>query len=492
MTSFRLRLALLVGLSTAALLTGGGIIAWMLATRFNVDRLDEELRRLAAGNLARVEDAGHWTRLDEALQFLAGADRPPMHVLQVSNYGREVYRSARWPGGLRPEELSPQDTYGGVALAAPPPPPPRRTGLSRSNPPLPQRDPRLVTLTADGSTWRVAVTGNPYTTLLLATNLEHLNHDLARLRQRFLLLMPLVLLIAGGGAWWLASRALRPVAALTAAAESITARGLDQRLSAPAHDREFQRLVSVFNAMLDRLEQGFHQARRFSADASHELKTPLALLQAEVEQALRAAPVGSPEQQTFTSLLEEIRHLAAILEKLLLLALADSGRLVLERSPVDLSRMVADVLEDCAALAPEVRLDYALAPTVHVQADATLLEQALQNLSTNAIKYNRPDGCIRVVLKTTTDAAIIAVGNTGPAIPAADQARLFERFFRGDPARGRSGLAGAGLGLSLSREILRAHGGELRLVRSEDDWTEFEVTLPLAPAPAARVDSPAE
>jgi signal transduction histidine kinase len=486
-TSFRLRLALLVALTTVALLTGGGVAAWTLATRFNVDRLDEELGRLAAGNLARVEDAGHWARLDESLQFLAGRDRPPTHVLHVSNHGREVYRSARWPAGIRPEQTRAAETYDGVALSHPPPPP-RRTGISRSNPALPQRDPHFATIETDGENWRVAVTGNPYTTLILATNLEHLNHDLARLRQRFLLLMPGVLLVVGGAAWWLASRALRPVAALTAAAENITAAGLDRRLSAPVQDREFQRLVCVFNAMLDRLEQGFHQARRFSADASHELKTPLALLQAEIEQALRAAPAGSPAQQTFTSLLEEIQHLAAILEKLLLLSLADSGRLALARSTVDLNRIVTDVLEDCAALAPDLGLQCVLEPGIQVQADATLLEQALQNLSTNAIKYNRPEGCIRVTMTATATTAVIVFGNSGPAIPAADQARLFERFFRGDPARGRSRLAGTGLGLSLSREILRAHGGDLRLLRSAEDWTEFEATLPSGPPTLRRAD----
>ena len=314
------------------------------------------------------------------------------------------------------------------------------------------------------------------------------NLDLSRLRRRFLAALPFALLVVVGGAWFLASRALPPVTALTRAAEGITERGLDQRLAAPAHDREFQRLITVFNAMLDRLEKGFHQARRFSADASHELKTPLALLQAKLEQALHSAPSDSPQQQTFSSLLDEIHCLKAILEKLLLLSLADSGRLVLQREHTDLGRIVTNIAEDCAALAPQVEFEHDVPSGVLVQADAVLLEQALQNLTGNALKYNRPGGRIRVSLATAAGVATITVGNTGPGIPVANRSRVFERFYRGDPTRTRDRAAGVGLGLSLSREILRAHDGDLTLARTEDDWTEFVATLPLAP-PAAPAQS---
>ncbi len=282
----------------------------------------------------------------------------------------------------------------------------------------------------------------------------------------------------GGGAWFLANRALRPVTALTRAAEGITEHGLDQRISAPAHDREFQRLVTVFNAMMDRLEKGFHQARRFSADASHELKTPLALLKAEIEQALNAARVGSPEQRVYTSLLEEIHHVKAILEKLLLLSLADSGRLLIQRTTVDLSQIVANVAEDCAALAPGLELETSVPAGISVQADAVLLEQAFQNLAGNALKYNRQGGRLVIALKAESQNAVLTVGNSGPGVATGDRERIFERFYRGDPARRRGRGTGVGLGLSLSREILRAHGGDLLLSRTESDWTEFSATLP--------------
>lgn len=487
MNSFRLRLALLVGVLTAALLLAAGWISWELTGRFNLDRLDREMEQLARKNLERVNDASHWERLELALAFVAGGDRSPPFVLWAKNGDRVEFRSRRWPSQLDPESLPVPTAYErGVPFDLPPPPPlppPRRGGPPPDRPALPFRAAAALTLTADGSTWRVIVTGNPYTVLVTAANLDELDRDLVGLRRRYLAVLPIVLLVVGAAAWWLASRALRPLTALTRAAEGITARGLDRRIAAPAHDHEFQRLVSVFNAMLDRLESGFHQARRFSADASHELKTPLALLQAELEQALHAAPSGSPQQQTYSSLLDEIHHLKAILEKLLLLSLADSGRLALERTPTDLSAILANVVEDCAALAPDLAISREITPDVIVAADPILLEQALQNLANNALKYNRPLGSIRFTLTANSPTARITVSNTGPGISAADRLRVFERFYRGDPARRRDGTSGAGLGLSLSREILRAHGGDLTLTPHTEEWTEFVAILPLT-APA--------
>ncbi len=489
MNSFRLRLALHVGALTAALLLGTGWIAWQLTTRFNLDRLDRELRHLANGNLDRVNDSSHWERLDAALAFISGSDRPRHYALWVKNHDREEYRSRGWPAELSPEAFSVPNAYeGGITFTAASPPL-RRSGRPPSNRDLPLREAAFVTATARDSTWRIVVTGNPYTTLLLAANLDELNADLSRLQRRLLLALPLVLVVVGAGAWWLASRALRPVQALTQAAQRVTARGLDQRLSVPGSDREFQRLAAVFNAMLDRLEKSFHQATRFSADASHELKTPLALLQAELEQALNAAPSDSLAALTYTSLLDEVERLKAITQKLLLLSLADSGRLELHREPADLSQLLANVIEDATALAPGLAIEAACAPGVSVLADAVLLEQALQNLAGNAIKYNRAGGRIRLALTidTTNARATVTVGNTGSGIPPEDRPRIFDRFFRGDRARTRHAGAGVGLGLSLSREILRAHGGEITLgpAHESSEWTEFIVTLPLPTAPVA-------
>lgn len=483
MTSFRLRLALLVGGTTALLLLACGYVSWRLTETFNLSRIDQELSHLARGNLERVEDRSHWARLDNALAVVSGFDRPSAYAIRVRNYGREEYRSAAWPGSIDPASLPPATSYEGGVTFTTPPPAPKRGGLSPANPGLPVKVPVFASVTTPAGAWRIMVGGNPYSEVVIAANLAELNRDLQEFGRRLLTLLPVVLVFAAAIAWWLATRAMRPVATLTTAAEAITTAGLDRRIAAPVQDREFQRLVSVFNAMLDRLEQGFHQARRFSADASHELKTPLALLQLELEQALRDAPAGSAAQQTYSSLLEEIQRLKAILDKLLLLSLADSGRMALQRTPIELGRILEDILEDGAALAPQLHFRRTLEPKVMVQADAVLLEQALQNLMGNAIKYNRGDGEVSVTLTVRNGLACVQVANTGPGIAEEDRGRLFERFFRGDRARTRDTAAGVGLGLSLSREILRAHGGDLTLTESTHDRTAFTASLPIeAPA----------
>lgn len=481
MKSFRLRLALLAGAIAAVLLLCSGYYAWRLSVRFNLDRLDRELRNLGAANLERVVGDEHWRRVESALRFVSGADQPPAYALWVENYGRPLYRSPHWPGGINPNTLPRPERYeGGATFVTPPPPPRPGEPLSARNAPLPRKEPLFLDQHANGSEWRVAVMGTPYTTLVLAAKVDEFNADLINLRLAFLAAAPVVLLLVGGAAWFLASRALRPVEILTQAAERVTARGLDQRLPTEGHNQEFQRLVTVFNAMMDRLERSFHQATRFSADASHELKAPLALLQAELEQALAAAPSGSHQQQTYSSLLDEVVRLKAIVHKLLLLSLADAGRLELRREPTDLRALLANVTDDAIELAAGLEVQTSIDTSVTVLADAVLLQQALLNLAVNAVKFNRPGGRIAFTLTVAAGQAEIAVGNTGPGIDAANRDRVFERFFRGDKARTHERATGAGLGLSLSREILRAHGGDLVLVRAEPDWTEFRAVLPIA------------
>ena len=175
----------------------------------------------------------------------------------------------------------------------------------------------------------------------------------------------------------------------------------------------------------------------------------------------------------------QVSRLKAIVQKLLLLSLADAGQLKLKYEPVNLTRMLGNVIEDCQAQAPTLSVEQSLAPDVQVNADPDLLEQALQNLASNAIKYNQEGGRIRFELARETGRVLVRVANTGPGIPPADRDRIFERFYRADPSRsGR--VDGVGLGLSLSREILRAHGGDLVLDPAGGPWTVFVAWLSAA------------
>jgi heavy metal sensor kinase len=301
--------------------------------------------------------------------------------------------------------------------------------------------------------------------------------EMRALRTGFLVALPAALLLIAVGGWWVSQRALRPVRRITAAAEGITARGLDQRIPHSNEDVEFNRLISVFNGMMDRLEKSFQQAVRFSADAAHELKTPLTILQGELEQALQAAPPGSPQQQAYGALLEEVQRLKVIIRKLLLLSLADSGQLKPNFETLDLSAVMQAAIEDAAILAPGLRIEHTIEPGITVAADGDLLRQVVQNLVSNAIKYNRPEGTVSFVLRRAGANVLLTVSNTGAGIPPEDRGKVFERFYRGDKARNRN-VDGLGLGLSLSREIARAHHGDLVLENTPGGTTVFTLILP--------------
>lgn len=239
-----------------------------------------------------------------------------------------------------------------------------------------------------GRSWRIGVMGNTRLTMILEINLENFNSEMQQVRNAFFIVLPVALLLIAAGGWLLAQRALRPVTALTQTAEQITVRGLDQRIPVEDKDKEFMRLITVFNRMMDRLEKSFGQAVRFSADAAHELKTPLTILQGQLEQAVQGAQAGSEEQRTYSELLEEVQRLKAITRKLLLLSRADSGQLSLSMELLDLSELLEDICEDTRILAPHLTVGKDIAPDLRVKADSDLICQVPRNLTDNAIKFN--------------------------------------------------------------------------------------------------------
>jgi signal transduction histidine kinase len=263
----------------------------------------------------------------------------------------------------------------------------------------------------------------------------------------------------------------------------VNAKGLNQRASIANTDLEFIELVQVFNQMMERLERSFLQASRFSADAAHELKTPLAILQGELELALHQTETGSKMQQTLSNLLDEVSRLSSITRKLLLLSLADAGRMNLQKTLVNLSEILYELAEDIDILAPEITLKLILDDELKIMADRELIIQILQNLITNAIKYNVANdnvanGWIQIKAKNIGSMICVTISNSSQDISLSDRERIFDRFHRADPSRNR-GVEGFGLGLSLSREIARAHHGNLQLDPPLPNCTSFTLNLPL-------------
>jgi signal transduction histidine kinase len=314
--------------------------------------------------------------------------------------------------------------------------------------------------------------------LLVAVDLRHVMGSLVELGEAYLLALPIMLVVVGAGSWWVARRALAPIAAIADAASAITAEKLSTRLPAPPANDEIARLTGVLNAMFDRLERGFAQATRFSADASHELRTPLTILRGEIEQGLHAG--GSAEQEKIlVSLLEQVGGLQKISDNLLLLARFDAGKSPAQLAPLDLSALVSETVEDAELLAAPAKLKVSadVTPALRVSGDAVLLRRLLLNLVDNAVRYNRPGGEVKLALRRDDASVVLVIANTGAGFPAEKRGELFQRFFRLAADRNRA-TGGSGLGLSLCREIAAAHGGRIELARSADDVTEFAVTLP--------------
>jgi signal transduction histidine kinase len=412
--------------------------------------------------------------------------------------GRPLYRSPNWPGELNLDEQS--EARGAESASIPDVPELSATvgdveqvtsnhrgfGAGRGGPPpvVFTGAPAFRTKSIAGVPWRFGVFRNEAISATFGLNQGEVAAELKRIRDVFWMSLPFVLLMVGLGGWHVAARALRPLKTIAQTAEHVTARGLDQRIPQTKTNPEAARLIEVLNRMMDRLESSFHQATRFSADASHELKTPLTVMQGELETALQNAHLGSAEQQVLNTLLEQVQRLKHITRSLLLLAQADAGQLKLSRETVNLTDEIRDAIDDANVLAEPMtlRIEAYLAPAVMVDADRALLHTVVLNLITNAIKYNRKGGRVSIKLEVSRNDAQLTLCNTGPGIAEEEQPRIFERFARSRIST-QSSVEGVGLGLSLSREIARAHRGNLVLVESTVSQTCFRLEMPLADGP---------
>jgi len=291
--------------------------------------------------------------------------------------------------------------------------------------------------------------------------------------------IPTVLLVTLVGSAWVASKAIAPVEKIRQAARKITAQRLDQRLPVPPTDDEIAGLIEVLNATFERLQRSFEQSVRFSADASHHLKTPIAVLRAGVEEILADVNCSESTQARAEGLLHRIHHLSSVVDNLLLLSRADAGRLELSKTEVDLGEVLEGVLDDAITLAEpfDLKVESDVPKQLLLKADPMSVAMIAQNLVENAVKYNTPGGRIRVAARTVNGAVEITIGNTGEGIPKDRTGHVFERFYR---VCGGERVPGHGLGLSTARELARAHGGDVELVRSDNSWTEMRVRLPQA------------
>jgi two-component system, OmpR family, sensor kinase len=318
-----------------------------------------------------------------------------------------------------------------------------------------------------------------------AESLQGVEEGLQRTSMILLVLTPLVFTLSMIGGWVLVSRSLQPVDEMTRAALAMEPGKLDRRIEPVGSDDEIAHLASAFNEMMGRLDRSFRQIRQFSADASHELKTPLTSIRGEAEVALMGLGDLTPDQyrRTLTSIIDEVERMSAIVENLLLLARADAEQVTIRREKVALEDVVLRVFEQMEGIARRkgVSIDIGEMDSAEVEGDPLWLGQIVTNLVNNAIKYTPAGG--RVALSLSADgaqpAAAVRVSDTGPGIPAEHLPRIFDRFYRVDPGRSRD-AGGVGLGLNIAQWAAHAHGGEITVESEVGMGTTFSLLLPVA------------
>ena len=321
--------------------------------------------------------------------------------------------------------------------------------------------------------------------LLVATPTRQASFGPTDLLSSMLLIAPVSLVSAGLIGYWLAGSSMRPVEGIMDEVDAISdGRSLHRRLAVPLSGDEMARLALTVNGMLARLEQSFASLRRFTADASHELKTPLMVLRAGVERALVHPGTPSEILQSLDETLAQINQMTEMVENLLTLARADEGRAPLSVEECDLREVVADVAETAGILGEEagVTAVHTMPETpVCLAVDRHRIREMLLNIVTNAIKYTPRGGSLAIALEQHEDAVIFTVRDTGIGIAAGDLPHIFERFWRADPARSRTGeRSGVGLGLAIAKWIAEAHGGSITVQSRPARGTMFIIQLPKA------------
>ncbi len=482
--SFRWQMALISALVSGVALSGFCLASLYIVKEQKLEGVDARIKSFAPRVPGRPVGRGAPQRMQEVMDFIFG-DEPA--YLWVKNRQREtVFQSQGWPSemlfpdtafvpavdGNNEEAQTQRFRSSGSGRFG--------NGAGRS---MEGWTTGFHTATTSEGRWRMGMIGTADAFYLIAYSLEPLEAGMASLRNRFLLALPLSLLVVALGGWLVAGRAMGPLRRIAATADQISSGDFSRRMAPAEKAPEIDRMITVLNRMLDKLESSRHQAERFSSDASHELKTPLTVMQGTLEEALRSAPPDSELERLCLHLMEDVAKLKNITSSLLLLARTDAGNLAVNPETFDPMPGLAEMLEDAAALVPEESLTCGMSgpETLSLETDRQLFRTVCFNLFSNAVKYNESGGEVRVEVALDSGWFRMDVSNTGPGIPPEEQDKVFDRFFRGAENSGRVGLAeskGQGLGLSLASEIAAVLGGELELMKSGPDRTWFRLMLP--------------
>jgi heavy metal sensor kinase len=316
--------------------------------------------------------------------------------------------------------------------------------------------------------------------VVVGSSLEPTDEELESLRDVLAYVIPIALVLAGAGGWFLARQSLAPVSTMAERAGQITADDLSARLPVANPRDELGKLAATFNDLLNRLEASLTQQRQFMADASHELRTPVTTSRTAAAVALQQSHRTEEEYREALAIIEQqCTRLTRIVEDMFTLARADAGSYPVHRTLMYLDEIVDDVVRAARVLADAkpVSIAFATLESAAFSGDEELVRRLIGNLLDNAVRHAPARSTVEVRLREAAGNYVLSVSDTGDGIPPESQPHIFERFFRGDMAR-TSSTGGAGLGLALARWVARAHGGDVTLVHSSSQGTTFEAVLP--------------
>jgi heavy metal sensor kinase len=318
------------------------------------------------------------------------------------------------------------------------------------------------------------------TVLVLGQPMDILFSALSVLRTTLLIAIPLTLLVSAGGGLFLLRRALRPVDRMIETARGIEETDLTSRIDVTTED-ELGRLAATLNAMLERLEAAFHRQRQFTDDASHELRSPLSVIEAEASLALRRERSAADYRDALSIVSDEAAKMNKLINQLLTLARGDAGEDAVPFEPLDLAEVVRETVATMVPLAEEkdVRLRATAPEACEIQGARPDLIRLLTNLIENAIRHTPANGSVDVTIQRGDTSVEIVVIDTGSGIPPEHLPHVFERFYRADKARSRES-GGSGLGLAICKQIVEAHGGTIEVESEPGSGTRFDVHLPTA------------
>jgi len=501
--SIKWRLQIWYGLILVFVLAGFGFTAYQLERGRQFGRIDDELQRrfgILANALHRPPPRGPVAGeppfdhpphgqfpgdgppgqnqrppfefyLPPEASGLFGTNDPNNFYFVIQRGGKEIARSTNVPRG---EEFHDQNPMAMKQLN-PHPELPVNDNLGNVNNLLVPENPKMWTPEGLQEIKRDLPSGERIT---VGCSIEPEMQELHRTAVNLTAIGGLILLVGLAGGWWLVSRALRPIENISVAAVKISAGDLSQRINVAEAESEFGQLVAVLNSTFARLETVFAQQQRFTADAAHELRTPVSVILTQTQTVLNREREAADYKQTVEACQRAAQRMRKLIESLLALARFDAGQEIMKRLPFDFSKTISDCAELVQPLAEErgVKI-FVEAKPLEITGDSERLAQVVTNLLTNSIQYNQPGGEVRVKLKSQNGLVEFTVADTGQGIAAEDLPRVFGRFFRADASR--TGAGNAGLGLAISKAIVEAHGGTIEATSEVGAGTTFVVRLPI-------------